>query len=284
MDNYLSKTKRKPDFLPLSYPFSDDVNKAQLEIPALESKAEIMQQISECSRESITDAASDAYIHFLKAKEYIPDDQLLKVLLLDFEKLEKGEKELYRLMLKAREMFNDLSENELGTERIFGSYSEAFGFKMAIDAQHDTAYFSIPYPSKTTHRSLSYKTPYIDDFKAFVQENVRKNEEPINAKKLPFVLHFIHIYASSASQSIRDNDNYEYHELIDIITDLFFLGDIGDRCTLVYETLISDDLPDGTYIILTPKAGNFTLGEANISKLKSALFDPVSTPKTGKKN
>lgn len=81
-------------------------------------------------------------------------------------------------------------------------------------------------------------------------------------------IRIIHIYATTADETyIPDNDNYDINGVINTVTDYIGCGDSGPNCSIMLDTIISDEISEGCYIIASPKdSKNFT--EKTIDDLK----------------
>lgn len=64
---------------------------------------------------------------------------------------------------------------------------------------------------------------------------------------------FCHVYPVSVSQMPKDIDNYDYKRTIDILSYSFGFSDCPETFSMSMESMLSDDIPSGTYILLEPK-------------------------------
>lgn len=64
---------------------------------------------------------------------------------------------------------------------------------------------------------------------------------------------FCHVYPTTVSQLPKDIDNYDYKRTIDILSYSFGFSDCPETFSMAMESMLSDDMPSGTYILLEPK-------------------------------
>ena len=67
------------------------------------------------------------------------------------------------------------------------------------------------------------------------------------------IVRILHVYPSATRRwQLPDNDNYYIKDVIDIITDYIGGGDGCLTCSIILETVLTDELPEGSYIIVSP--------------------------------
>lgn len=64
---------------------------------------------------------------------------------------------------------------------------------------------------------------------------------------------FCHVYPTAISQMPKDIDNYDYKRTIDILSYYFGFSDCPESFSMTMESMLSDELPSGTYISLEPE-------------------------------
>lgn len=64
---------------------------------------------------------------------------------------------------------------------------------------------------------------------------------------------FCHVYPTKLAQLPKDIDNYDYKRTIDILSCCFGFSDCPETFSLAMESMMSDELAPGTYILMEPK-------------------------------
>lgn len=86
-------------------------------------------------------------------------------------------------------------------------------------------------------------------------ENVMRSaltEENFDPNLYSFkTIHFLFLY-STQSKNVADSDNHDTKNVQDAICGFFKTGDSGNTCRTVFSTEITDLIPQGTYIRVTP--------------------------------
>lgn len=81
-----------------------------------------------------------------------------------------------------------------------------------------------------------------------------------------YLMQFIHVYPTERAGELPDNDHYAYKHYIDLVADIMGRGDSGGACSLRYDTILRDDIPEGTYCIVSDiRAG--TLAEETLAEI-----------------
>ena len=132
--------------------------------------------------------------------------------------------------------------------------------------------------------SLFVKLPWLPlkkRYKCTLYQNELRHELELleKSKGLPMLyqkrIHFVSVYKSYTSLlKIPDNDNYDAKRIIDILTDYVGGGDGGTVCSIYMETILNDEIPEGTYIIVSPESAEFKNGEARVEEFKQ-LVDAI---------
>lgn len=66
-------------------------------------------------------------------------------------------------------------------------------------------------------------------------------------------IYILHVFKKNTSiYRIPDNDNYDFKRYVDIITDYVGGGDAGITTQFVLNSVYCDDIPEGSYFIITP--------------------------------
>jgi hypothetical protein len=102
-----------------------------------------------------------------------------------------------------------------------------------------------------------YKTNNIHLYNLYQRELRLKLNEARNTIGLPNMqkkfIRIVHVFKTDTNKIIiPDNDNYDINATINTVTDYISCGDGGLNCTITLETIVLDEIPDGTYIIATP--------------------------------
>lgn len=156
-----------------------------------------------------------------------------------------------------------------------GNHSEADKLKhdvfkktawIGCDRIGDSLFVKLPWlPLKKHYRSTLYQ----DELRYELELLSTRKEFPVIPYKR---IHFVSVYKSDTSPyKIPDNDNYDTKRIIDILTDYIGGGDGGLVCSIYMETILNDEIPEGAYIIVSPKSTEFKNGEAHIDEFKRLI-------------
>lgn len=84
-----------------------------------------------------------------------------------------------------------------------------------------------------------------------------------------------HVYAKGKKvYRAPDNDNYEFKRVVDILTDYIGGGDGAFTTRYVLESVKTDDIPEGSYILVVPKGTIGILRTEDIRKEIKQKFLP----------
>ena len=106
------------------------------------------------------------------------------------------------------------------------------------------------------------------------QEEVRIVLDELYAKQLmPIIPHkvvrILNVFKTKTHPMlVPDHDNYDIKRLLDVIADYCGGGDSGLTCSLFYETIKDDSLPEGTYFIVKPMSDTIESRSETVSKLR----------------
>ena len=106
------------------------------------------------------------------------------------------------------------------------------------------------------------------------QEELRLILNDLSAKQLmPIipnkVVRILNVFKTKTHPMlVPDHDNYDLKRLLDVITDYCGGGDSGLTCSLFYETIMDNSLPEGTYFIVKPMTDAVESRSETVSKLR----------------
>ncbi len=153
-----------------------------------------------------------------------------------------------RFLLLYQQLYNDYSN-------IFYAVYDAH-LKNTVTVECDSSFIS----AFATDDMLAVKLPHLP-VKARIRSSVFQDllRDKLSLVNVPLIrdklIHIVHIYPTAMSElRVPDNDNYDIKRLIDVISDYTGYGDSGVHCSLFMTTLLTDDVPDGSYVIVTPKS------------------------------
>lgn len=110
--------------------------------------------------------------------------------------------------------------------------------------------FQIPLLPKKSKRNTFSKALSVVWYRAVEHFKEKNNLHEFAVEQT--IIQFIHVYrCETATHLIRDNDNYEYKPFIDMLTDSFLIPDNGILCHQHYASYLSDEIPNGTYCLLS---------------------------------
>lgn len=119
------------------------------------------------------------------------------------------------------------------------------------------------------------------DLSAYYHADLLAALNQLDAKRIfalasrPIRIQYTHIFPRDYSpKRMTDNDNYAYKHYTDLITNLLGRSDEALSCTFLYNSVVSDEVPLGTYAIVSPDFGtlldtNAMLQTISHSKLMS---------------
>lgn len=91
--------------------------------------------------------------------------------------------------------------------------------------------------------------------------DLKNSIESMSAKQLlpltfnPIRIQYVHVYGTHHQRSwMADNDNYAYKHYTDMIVNLIGRSDSAPDCSFAYDALISDEIPSGSYCVVSQKA------------------------------
>ena len=87
-----------------------------------------------------------------------------------------------------------------------------------------------------------------------LEQSLRQYSLPVWKK---WTAAFWHIYPANTTKTPWDVDNYDYKRTIDILAAALHTSDRGGQFCMTAGAVITDDLPPGTYIEITPKSLEF---------------------------
>ena len=137
---------------------------------------------------------------------------------------------------------------------------------IGCDRIGDSLYVKLPWlPLKKHYRNAMYQ----DELRYELDLLGKSKGIPKLSQKM---IHFVSVYKTDTSLlKIPDNDNYDTKRIIDILTDYVGGGDGGAVCSIHIETILNDEIPEGTYIIVSPETTEFKKGEAHIDEFKRLI-------------
>ena len=168
---------------------------------------------------------------------------------------------------------------------LYDSYSEVFGLingdSVFIKADTERILSEDRIAVRVSDGALYVKLPRMpvkafNTSKAFVYElNLLLKNYP---SPLPLIerkrIRIINVFTSDTpARLIPDNGNYDTKHLLDVITDYCGGGDSGLNCSLLMETIRTDDIPAGTYFIAENQGRDIQKINVEIAKLNT-LFQP----------
>ena len=184
----------------------------------------------------------------------------------------------------AKRMISDYSEFITNYISLYDTYSNIFGAVYDTrELRRSIEWDIVPTQIQTasTPTKLMVKLPHIPvktHCRASVFRDILKTQLdrlfgdgmiPIIEKKL---VRIIHIYPSAVrSWQVPDNDNYYIKDVVDIITDYIGGGDGCLTCSILMETVLTDELPEGSYIIVSPDNDEIEPKNTVLNTLKSTL-------------
>lgn len=116
---------------------------------------------------------------------------------------------------------------------------------------------------KWTYDYLAWFTRNLDSSLTLIDEKI----PPLREKHL----HYMFVISSRRAQA-SDSDNYDTKAITDAIVAHTFGGDGALACSFSYCSFADDDLPEGTYITISPGFGNVPDFSLNMHMWKSVEF------------
>ena len=111
----------------------------------------------------------------------------------------------------------------------------------------------------------------------FVEDIRNKMQKLGFEKKIPTIqnkqIRVLNVFSTSFEERfIPDNDNYDLKSITDVLTDYIRGGDSGLRCSFCYDAVKSDEVTEGTYIIIS-RAENGFLSATDVLEVLKNVFE-----------
>ena len=115
----------------------------------------------------------------------------------------------------------------------------------------------------------AYGTQYADDSLYRIMSGIMDEQSIRRGSSIRVFekksLHFLYCYSSADRRNEADSDNHYTRKIQNAVTSLLPGGDSGTSCSIAYETRITDRVPTGTYITISPFPLRFPTPEHVIS-------------------
>lgn len=96
--------------------------------------------------------------------------------------------------------------------------------------------------------------------------------------KSPIRIQYMHVFpAKRPSERAADNDNYAYKHYTDMIVSALGRSDGSLECCFYYDTFLSDEVPSGTYVLVSLATTSLIRKDALIGLVKSSdleMYNP----------
>ena len=160
---------------------------------------------------------------------------------------------------------------------IFGAVYGTWDLKKELELKIDPTSVRV----SASNTMFIVKLPHLP-VKTFIRTPVFREilrthaNELFEKRAIPFIqeklVRILHVYPTSANlRMIPDNDNYDIKNFVDLATDYTGGGDGGLHCSIFLETILSDQIAEGSYVIVAPKSEGVEPADKLIDKLKNDL-------------
>ena len=132
--------------------------------------------------------------------------------------------------------------------------------------ENNALYVLMPRPGK--RKVGKHTTPYVQALRDYLYFKASGSDFQLNTIQI----RFLHVFPKGTTPYYTvDHDNYDTKELIDLACDLANCSDCGLNCSVLNESIISDEIPAVSYIIAEPLQEQYCSKSEVVNRLKQAL-------------